>query len=375
MSDRSTGTSTTPGAYADRTRLVGITPASAVLVVAAVVVAYLLRDAFVAAHRTVGWVVACSIVALLIDPVIGVLQRLLPRWLSVIAVLVGVVGVVGVVVAGLANEILNSIEDLRSAAPDAASRLEERYDWAADVGVAERVERMVEQLETGVRESAVDQALATLPTYLVTGILMLFLLAYGRRYLNALLDQFDDVERRLRWRAVGERTISRGRIYLLCTIAHAVVNGIVFGLVCWFFDLPAPLSLGFAVAALTPIPVVGVIVGGIPALLLAFGAESGDVGAATLIVIVALQVGETIIVRPLVDRRSVRLGPTVPIVVGLAAFELYGVGAAVYAIALAVLSLAALDAVGWVQGDDPHPENLKESGIAIDESPGGVATG
>lgn len=367
--------SAAPGDPGDRTRLVGITPTSALLVVGAVVSAFLLRDAFVAAHRTAGWVVASSIVALLVDPVVGALQRHLPRWLSIIVVLLGLVAVVASVVAGVVSELLRSVDDLQAAAPRAAARLEERYAWAADVGVAERVEHLVEQLETGVRESAVDQALGTLPTYLVTGILMLFLLAYGRRYFRALLAQFDDEQRRERLRAVGGRALRRGRTYLLFTIGHALVNGVVFGLACWFFDLPAPLSLGFAVGALTPIPVVGVIVGGLPALLLAFGAESGGVGAGVLIVVVALQVGETLVVRPFVDSRSVRLGPTVPIVVGLAAFELYGVGAAVYAIALAVLSLAALDAVGWAQGDDPHPENLKESGIAIDESRGGVASG
>lgn len=367
------------GAAPDRsgegTRLVGITPSAALLVVAAVVSAFLLRDAFVAAHRTVGWVVACAIVALLIDPIVAAVQRHLPRWLSIVVVLVGVVGVIGAVVGGLVRELLDSVDDLKEAVPGAAQRLEERYEWAADVGVAGRAEQLLEQLDTGVRESAIDEALTTLPTYLVTGILMLFLLGYGRRYANSLLEQSDDAERRERWRAILRRTVRRGRTYLLFAIAHAAVNGVVFGLVCWFFGLPAPLSLGFAVGALTPIPVVGVVVGGLPALLLAFGAESSDVGVATLVVLVAMQVGETLAVRPFVDSRTVRLGPTVPIVVGLAAFELYGPGGAVYGIAVAVLSLAALDAIGWAQGDDPHPDNLKESGIAIDESSGGVALG
>ena len=34
-------------------------------------------------------------------------------------------------------------------------------------------------------------------------------------------------------------------------------------------------------------------------------------------------------------------------------FELYGIGGAIYGIALAVLALAALDAVGRIRGDDP----------------------
>ena len=56
--------------------------------------------------------------------------------------------------------------------------------------------------------------------------------------------------------------------------------------------------------------------------------------------------------RPYVDPRTVRVGPTIPIVVGLLGFELYGVGGAVYGVALAVIGLAALDAVGRLRDVD-----------------------
>jgi predicted PurR-regulated permease PerM len=305
-------------------------------------------------------------VALLVDPVVGLLERFLPRWLSIIVVLIGVVAtVVGVVVA-LTNELLDSLLDLEEAAPDAARGLEERFDWAADVGVAERVERIVREIRTGVSDATLDRAVSIVPTYLVTGILMLFLLGWGPRYIAGLLGQFDDEERRERWRAVIERTTRRGRTYLLCTIAHAVATGIFFGLLCWLLDLPAPLGLGLAMAAMAPIPLIGMLVGGIPAVLLAFGDQSWGTAITVLLVVIGLQVVEAGMVRPWVDARTLRLGPTVPIMAGLLGFELYGAGGAAYAIALSVLGLAALDAVGWVQGDDPHPEILEASGITAD---------
>ena len=73
----------------------GLTPASAALIVGAVVTAFVLRNMFVEAHRIVGWVVACSIVALLIDPLVDIVDRVLPRWISVIVVLLGVVAIIG----------------------------------------------------------------------------------------------------------------------------------------------------------------------------------------------------------------------------------------------------------------------------------------
>ena len=344
------------GRVATPVRVGGITPSAAMLVVAAVVGAYVTRNAFVAAHRTVGWVVACSIVALLVDPLVNALQRHLPRWLSIVAVVFGALGAFVGIFVGLAHEILDSLDVLEEAAPRAARGLEERYDWASDVDVSARVEAFFESLHEQVRESTLQRAVGTAPTYLVTGILMLFLLGYGRRYFLGFLRQFDDLDRRQNVRQVVIQAAQNGREYMLFTLANAIVNGVVFGLICWLLDLPAPLSLGAAVAVTSVLPLVGVLVGGVPALLLAFGSQSWHIGAITLAVLVALQSVEARVVRPFVDARSVRVGPAIPIIVGLLAFELYGFGGAVYGVAIAVLGLAALDAVGSVRGDDPDPE-------------------
>ncbi len=265
-------------------RVVGVTPGAAMLVVGAVALAFVLRNAFVAAHQTVGWVVACSIVALLIDPVVNILQRVIPRWLSILVVVLGAVGVFVGVFVGLARELLDSLEVLEDAAPRAARRMEQRYDWAADVDVSARVQAFFDDMHESLRESALQRALGTVPTYLVTGILMLFLLGYGRRYFLGFLKQFDDLDRRRTVRQVATTAAVRGREYLLLTLAYAAVSGVVFGLVCWMLDLPAPLVIGFAVAATAVIPLIGVLLGGIPALLLAFGSQAWHVGASTLLV-------------------------------------------------------------------------------------------
>jgi predicted PurR-regulated permease PerM len=344
----------------ERTRVVGFTIGSVVAVVVAVFVAYRLRNAFVAAHQVLGWVVACAIVALLIDPLVDRLQRRLPRWLAVVVVVTGLLAAFGVVLAGVVRELSRSLDELERAVPRAATELEQRYDWAADVGVAQRVDSLIDGLDAGIRHEAVGRAIGTVPTYVVTGILMLFLLAYGRRYVDGAIGLFDDPARRESLHAVVGQAGYRGRTYMLCALGNGALNGIVFGVVCQRLSLPAPLSLGVAVGVFSVFPLVGVIVGSVPALLLAFGSQSWWVGAIVVIVAVALQLVEAVVVRPSVDRRTVRLGPTTPIVVALVAFDLYGVGGAVYAIALAILGLAALDAIGRRQGDDV--EDLAVSG-------------
>ena len=137
-----------------------------------------------------------------------------------------------------------------------------------------------------------------------------------------------------------------------------MLSGLIIGSVCWALDVPAAVSLGVAVAAFTPVPLIGVLVGGIPALLLAFGLEGWRTGVAVLGWLLVLQAIEIVVVRPHVDARTVRLGPTIPMIVALLGFELYGVGGAIYGIALAVFALAALDdaARGRLRGDDPVVE-------------------
>ncbi len=328
-----------------RVQRAGLTPASAFLLVAAVVTAFIVRDAFVEAHRTVGWVVACAIVALLIDPAVDLVDRVMPRWLAVIVVLIGLIALIAAVAAGLASDLVDSLEELSESAPQAAADLEEQHDVLADIDLATRVQDFVDELDDRVRRDAVSTATATFPAYIVTGILMLFLLAYGKRYFDGFVEQLPE-SRQAGVRTVGRQAALRGRRYLLIVLAHSVVNGVVVGALCWWIGLPAAIALGFAVGVLTAIPLIGILVGGIPAVLLAFGVEDWRAGFLVVGVLVALQLIEAAVVRPRVDHRTVRLGPTVALVVALLGFELYGVGGAVYGVALAVIALAALDAVG-----------------------------
>jgi len=332
----------------------GLTPGAAILLVASVVFAFVLADAFVMAHRTIGWVVACSVIALLIDPVVTFVSRLLPRWLSVVVVLIGVLSVIAVLVAGLATDLLDSIDDLKDSAPVAAESLQERYEFLERMEFDQRVTDFVDELDARIRKDAVSEAIGTAPTYVVTGILMLFLLAYGRRYFEGFAGQFGE-QRQARIRRIGHEAATRGRRYLLVAIVQSVLNGLAVGLACWWLDLDAAFSLGFVVGALTAIPLIGVMVGGIPALLLGFGLQGWNTALWLLAVLVILQSIEAVLVRPYVDARTVRVGQTVPIIVGLLALELYGVGGAVYAIALAVIGLAALDSAGRIRGEEPEP--------------------
>ena len=340
-------------AVVPRVRRAGLTPGSAALLVVTVVGAFLLRDVFVAAHRTIGWVVACSVVALLIDPLVDFVDRLLPRWIAVIVVLLGVLTVVATVTVGLDQRPARVARRAHHQRPAAAKELEQQHDcWPSSTPAR------------GSRTSSTTSTTASARTpcrrpprprrrYLVTSILMLFLLAYGRRYFEGFVDQFP--ERRQRRHAHGRPRRRAARPAVPAGRARPVRRQRGHrrvGVLGARASRP-PSASGFAVGVFTLLPLIGVLVGGIPALLLGFGLEGWQDGLIVLLVLIALQTIEAAVIRPIVDARTVRVGPTIPIVVALLGFELYGVGGALYGIALAVIGLAALDAVGRLRGDDP----------------------
>jgi predicted PurR-regulated permease PerM len=73
---------------------------------------------------------------------------------------------------------------------------------------------------------------------------------------------------------------------------------------------------------------------------------------------VALQVAEAWWWRPRVDRATLHVGPFVPVVVGLLGFEIYGIGGALYGVALAVFVMAFADAIA--EEDEPVPTPVDE---------------
>lgn len=339
---------------------VGLSAGSVALLVGAAVVAWLLQGAFVDAHRPLGWVVACTVVALLIDPLVRALDRYLPRALAIVAVLLAVLGMIALVGIGVGREVYDSLDELTTRAPEAAAEMEARYSWAADVDLAERVGGFVEEIDGRIRDDAVSRAADRAPTYLVTGILMLFLLAGGRRYLDAFVDQFTE-PRRSRWRGVVVAAAAEGRQWLLWSIAVGIAVGTVVGLVAWGLGLPAAVSLGVVAGVLAIVPFIGTLVGGLPAALLAFGLDGWRSGALVVIVLVALQAADATWARRWIERRSVRVGATVPILGALVGFEIYDGGGAVYAVALGVIGLAAVAAVVQ-EGADGRPEPAAPTG-------------
>jgi predicted PurR-regulated permease PerM len=121
--------------------------------------------------------------------------------------------------------------------------------------------------------------------------------------------------------------------------------------VFYLLDLPAPFLLAMLVGWLGVIPFLGIVLGGL-APLLAAATELHEYTYPTLLgVLIGLQLIEALVIRPRLDRRTIRVGPTLMLVGNLIGFDLYGIGGAIYTTAVLVFAWAVL------QATPDHPAN------------------
>jgi putative heme transporter len=326
-----------------------VTTASILLTIAAVVVAIAARAVFMAAHRVIGWVIACVIVTVLIDPIVGFLSRYVKRAFAIILVLLGIVAVAGGLLTGTYENLRRQVDTLKEAAPDAAGRLEQSQRFgkiARDLKIHERVTTFVDALDKRVGSGAtvVRSAVGTVPTYAVCGILVIFFLLYGPRIVKSGFGLVQDDAKRVRWERQTNQAVARARGYVLLALAQAMVVGLIAYTALRIAEVPVALVLAVIVGAFSVIPYFGILLGALPALLVAAGLRSTTAALYLLLAFFALQAIEAFEVRRRVDARTLRVGPAAVVLSLLMGYAIYGIGGAVYGGAIAVFAMALADA-------------------------------
>jgi predicted PurR-regulated permease PerM len=339
-------------------RSVQLSAGAAFAIVGGAVAFIVAQRTFVAAHRPLSWAAASLVAAVLLDPVVDRLSAHVRRVPAVLLTFL-VVGGVGFGTTYLVfDEVQHAVDRLRVAAPDAASAIEDREDrvgeLARDFDLAERVDDGVATLDRRVAggDAVLRNTAGTAPAYLVCTILTIFFMTYGPRLASGALNQQPDPVARARIAAVVGPAVQHTRSAVLFAVTESLFVALAVGGVAAALDLPAPSAIGFAAGVLSLFPYVGITLGAIPLLLMTLGFRSLAAAAGLLVVVLALQVVDSLVLRPRAAEHSVDLGLLVPWVVALLAYAVYGVGAAAYGAIYAVFGLAILDRleVAWEAG-------------------------
>jgi predicted PurR-regulated permease PerM len=335
-----------------------LTTRSVVVAVVLLGVTFLLIRVFAASTRVLGWLAVAVIVAAALHPVVTRLDRYIPRSLAVATVMLVLVAVVGGLAYLSVDSIRRQADHLKEVAPQAAKELEQSDRWgdaARQFHLQEKVQRFVDELprrlQGGDTASALRSAATRGVAYLATIVLTIFLLVHGQRLVQAGLAQVRDDERRVRMAWVLLGAYDRSVRYLGLTLLRAAAAGLFTGLVCRVAGIPAPVLLGIAAGIFSLVPMFGMLLGGLPVVLLTAALEPDRLLAVT-VAFVAYQVFEALVVQPRLDRRSVHVGPVLSLLVMMIGLEAYGVGGMLVALVIVVFAVAlVLELVPSDQGD------------------------
>jgi predicted PurR-regulated permease PerM len=328
---------------------------SAFVIVFALAATVLVLETLQSAERVIAWVLSSAAVAALLYPLVVFFDRYLPRAVAILVVFVVVLGSIGIAAKGLIDDVQRETRRLQVAAPQRAAELERGSDLFRELKLRTRVKNLVDEipqrLQGGSAAEAIRSAANRGLAFLASLILTLFFVIYGPAIVHGTIEQVRDVAQRSRVERIVHRSSRRALGYARGTLLESVVEGLAAWAIAHAFDVPGPAALGVWVALWSLVPVGGVLIGAIPIVAFA-GARSTTNAIVVALLFVAMAAVEVFVVKPRLERATMRLGSFVTVFVGFAGLELYGFTGALLGILGAALFIAALEELG--------PEELVE---------------
>jgi predicted PurR-regulated permease PerM len=305
-----------------------------------------------AAGRVLLLVFVAVVLASALEPMIGWIRGHigLRRGLTILLVYAGffvtVVGLALVVVPAAVNQF----NDIVAGLPPLVERA---HDWAATLqprGLATSMNALIDEVERTLRPLPPDsnavldvgvtvaEAIVSVATILT--IVFFWLIEHARlqRFALAFLPATRRGGAREAWNEVENRLGMWVRGQLILMGAMGLATGVVYSLL----GLPSALLLAFVAAVTEAIPIVGPLLGAIPAILVA-ATVSPELALIVAGVYLVLQVLEGNVLVPLVMRNTIGISPFLVIVSVLVGAAAGGVLGALFAVPVAAAIVVVLE--------------------------------
>jgi predicted PurR-regulated permease PerM len=304
-----------------------------------------------ASARVIGWILVAATFAGLLHPIVNALDTYMRRGLALVVVVLTSLALAGFIGYRVVDDINTQLHELQRALPKAAASIEHSHRFgkaAREAHLADRVGEFVDQLPSRLRGGSTADALRAAATrgvaFLATAVLTIFFLIHGRRLLNSGAKQLPP-GREARVREIGSAVYERAWHYIAGSLAMAAMAGLLAFACARALDLPGAAPLSVWMALVDVVPVLGVVLGGLPLVLLAGATAPALETVLVALVLVAWQVFETLYLQWKVERRSLHVGPFITVAIGMVGLELYGIGGALIALVVAVVLAATADEI------------------------------
>jgi len=311
--------------------------------------------------------IVASMVALILAPVVRLLERRIPRGLAILLVYVGGFAVLGGIGVLLASPVTSQITRFENNVPaivrNANHSLDDFQRWLDRHGINIHVEQQgqtaLDTLQRDVLKRSGD--IVSFSRDLLSGIvtvgfdlvlvlvLSVYLLVYGKqigKLVRSIMPPGDGTPEDDYPRLVQQAVSGYVRGQLLFSLAmgtSAAIGLAIFGLLGIFPDGERyAIFFGVFYGLAEFIPYIGPIIGPVPAVLLAL--FQNPISAVWLILLfIALQQLEGHVIAPQVFRISLRINPILIILALLIGYKLYGIAGALVALpVIAVLRQTVL---------------------------------
>ncbi|WP_018602739.1 AI-2E family transporter [Mycobacterium sp. 155] len=321
---------------------------------------------------------AAMVTALLLPAVDFMDARGVPRGIAVALVLLTGIAVVGGILTfvvsqfvegapALVEQMTRSIDGLRRWLTDGPPHLsKEQIDQAGNTAINALRDNQ-EKLTSGALSTA-----GTLTELLTGALLMLFTLIFllqGGRNIFGFMTKVFPVNVRERVRDAGRAGFHSLMGYVRATFLVALVDAVGIGTGLAIMGIPLALPLASLVFMGAFIPLVGAVIAGFLAVVVALLAKGFIYALITLGLIIAVQQLEGHVLQPLVMGRAVSIHP-LAVVLAIAGG---GVLAGIVGALLAVPAVAVLNsAIRVLMAPDPAAEEARqeaEDGVMIEATP------
>ena len=313
-------------------------------------------------------------------------QRGVPRAAAVGVVLVGSIGVLAGILTFVIQQFISGLPELSAQITTSINKVR---DWLAtgplhfsDDQITKASESVVDAIESN-QDTLTSGALATATAVgeLVTGALLaLFILIfflYGGREIWEFVTRIVPTPNRRRVREAGAQAFGSLVGFVRATVGVAAVDAIGIGVGLAILGVPLALPLASLVFIGAFIPIIGALLTGFVAVLIALVTKGLVTALITLGIIIAVMQLEGHVLQPLLLGRAVRIHPlavVLAITSGIVVFGIAGGLLAVPVVAMANTALRSLLAADpdvledAPEGDlyEAEPDEPDESDVASD---------
>jgi predicted PurR-regulated permease PerM len=315
--------------------------------------AYALGQALLQTAQILTLVLLALFSAVSLEPGVSALRRVgLPRGLAVTGVLLATASLGGLFVALVIPPISKEIDQLTKQIP---IWLQDLHNHNSTLGKIEDRYHIVEKVRQQLSSGGLASKLASgalgagkILLGLLTGALIVITLTIyfmiGLPSIKGYALRLLPASRRARAESLTDQIMRQVGRYMLANLATSVIAGLATSAWCWATGIPYATLLGFFVAIMDLIPIIGSTIGGVVVSLVAISV-SWPVAIATAIFYTGFRFLEDHLTTPLTMKYVVRLHPVATMVAVLAGGSLLGIVGALVAVPAATAVSLVLDEI------------------------------